>query len=236
MANVGNLLPVNESDEAGASNEVEAYLDQLCGTLQSIDPARREEIRREVRGHLQLLIARQDGAADATQKAQAQFGDAENVGRSLASRVRRDNLRLWLRRGPWQLRLVLLQLLLAGGLAAWLTVEFCWQMQWGRDLPGLIVIGPLIPLLMGWFGATRGFTSRWGYLKVAAAALMMSPLLPVADFLVHFDTERVGVIDMSGYVRFTYVIIWLWNASAAYGVAHILGDAMKGSERERAVR
>ncbi len=262
--------PVGTSAVSESSvNEVEAYLDRLCGELESLDPVRREEIRREVRAHLQLLIARQDSAPDATSLALAQFGDAEKVGRALARRARLDNIRSWLRRGPWQLRLVLLQLLLTGVFGAWLTVEFCKQ----TNSPAIwrsFIIGPFIPALIGYLWGTRPAPSRSGYVAVVLLAAFIAACLPVSmsytntsmpstelpQFMqyahvglsnsgnvdltclpipivyTHNDRFHAGTIDLGGWVRFTYLLMWLWVACAFGGVARILAQAVSGRERK----
>lgn len=213
----------NLSARLKASDEqaIESYLDRLCDQLQMLPPARREEIRREVRGHLELLIARQSSEPDAVQAALAQFGVAQEVGRDWAHQARRDHWRLWWRGLRWQVRTVLFSLLFIGFWGAAMTVEFCRQMQWGHHLTAWIIIGPLLPLIVGFWWGTRVEPTRHGYLLIGLAALIIAAFLPIPGQFAHADMDDAGMMNLSGLVRFTFVVLWLWSACSACGIARI---------------
>ena len=215
--------PASQIDAATTQDEaIEAYLDRLCGPLKRVSPTQRAEIRREVQAHLRMLIARQDHAPDAVQKALSQFGEPEKVGRTMARRAHWDSVRLTWRAARWTTRLSFFWLLLVGFWGAAITVEFCRWMQWGHHLTAWIMIGPLLPLAMGLWWGTRATPSRWGYLFIGLMALVLAAFLPIPGQFAHADLDRVGQMDLSGLVRFTYMVLWLWISAAACGVAHIL--------------
>lgn len=206
-----------------ASDEqvIESYLDRLCDQLQILPLARREEIRREVRGHLDLLIARQENGPNAVQAALAQFGDAKSVGKNWARRARWEGIRLRWRSARWTTRLGFLVLFFVGFWGAAITVEFCRWMQWGHHLTAWILIGPLLPLAVGFWWGTRTMLTRRGYFVVGLAALFLAAVLPIPGQYSHADMDQVGMMDLSGLVRLTYVVMWFWNACAACAIARM---------------
>jgi hypothetical protein len=68
-------------------NELDKYLHTVAHELRGLEPHQREAELREIRGHLEAIVARlMDGGAseaEATEAAIAQFGAARKVGRDL---------------------------------------------------------------------------------------------------------------------------------------------------------
>ncbi len=224
MEKTQNQPAENRSEATRAANDaaIEAYLDRLCGPLKRVTPARREEIRREVQGHLQMLMAGQDSAPDALQKALAQFGEPEKVGRAMARRAQWDDIRLSWRAMRWTRRFGLLCLGFVCFWGAAMTVEFYRWMSWGGDGWQRFVFGPLLPLTIGCWWGTRESPTRRGYLIIAALSIGIATLLPIPHQYSHADMDSVGMMDLSACVRFTVVLMWLWTSCSACGLARML--------------
>ena len=224
-----------ESDAGDAGDEamIEGYLDRLCAPLAGWPAERRDEARAEVRRHLEMLCTRAEEEQEpgaAVQAALRKFGEPSRIGRAMARRARWDNLRRWWRDpSQWKERLVLLGFLVSGAFGAACTVEMCRQFGWGHHFWAHFIIGPLMPLVLGALLGLRS-TERWGYALIVAIALLMLTQLPIPGHLSHADLDEAGFGDLSGVVRFAYVVMWLWNACAACGVARILAQAVRGGE------
>lgn len=230
-ANLPENTPENTAGNDGEQDsvpQIEAYLDLLCSELGTLPAERRAEIRREVRQHLQMLLARDfANEPEAIGAALKRFGDAHSVGRAMARRVRGDNLRRWLRQGSWQQRLVLMGFLLLGGFGVSICIEFCYLMQWGHNLWAWTIIGPLVPVLIG---AAWGLheDNRWGYIVMASILVIFLPVLQVPGQYVQADMDQVGSIDLSGLIRFTFWMLGVWNVCAARGLARLWRQAVRG--------
>ncbi len=217
------------AENDAANGEVEAYLDALSDELKMLDAVQREEIRDEVRGHLQMLINRHGGDPDAARLAMEQFGEAHATGRAIARHRRLDNLRHWLRRGHLKLRALAFLMLFMGAASCWIFAAFCHIVGWGA----VVAATAVLPALAGAVWGARSESWR-GYFFVMVAGVLVLPWLPIPMFISHFDTERAGVVDLSLTVRGTYVMLWLMVACAFCGVANILSRASCGDDRKRA--
>lgn len=210
--------------EAGEQNAaIEAYLNRLCNKLNTLSPSRREEIRREVRAHLQLLVAQQNNAPNAVENALTQFGEPEKVGRNMARAARWNDVRSTWRAMRWSKRFGFLFLAFVGFWGAAMTVEFCRWMNWGGNFSQHFLLGAFLPLAIGYWWGTRFQPTRRGYLFIALTALALSCAFRVPLHLSHADLDKAGSMDLSSCVRFTFVLLWLWSACSVCALARMLG-------------
>lgn len=224
--------------EHASEAQIEAYLDRLCGELKTLPPSRRDDIRREVQQHLQMLTARQEATGlEAVRAALAQFGEPQQVGQAMRRQARRDNWRRWWR-GPsrWNQRLSLLEFLAAFATSTYASIEFCHLMEWGHSLWVWAFIGPLLPLCLGMLWGLRADNSRWGYSVVTLVALVILSFLPIPGYPFLFldlrsFTYASGLV-FTVSVLVTYVLLWIWVSCSVCGLTRIFMQASRGEGSE----
>lgn len=202
---------------------VEAYLDILCAQLKSVASARRHEIRREIRQHLEMLMADCSATEEGAQAALAKFGDPASVGKKLRRAEQRAIFRDNLRGGG---ALVFALLLWTASFGCFLMVEMFRMFGWGSDVLLRGLVGPLPPLVLGWYwgmGRLVGEHQRRGYALLAAIAFLAAAPFPVPGYLAHVDLMtsqgQYTVGSLAGYARLGHVLVWMWIACSACGLA-----------------
>ena len=186
------------------SNGLNKYLQAVAHELRGLEPEQRESELREMRGHLEAIVARlmEGGLSEeeAVEAACAQFGAARKVGRELE--------KAGAGREPWW-RIVLAPLAGMACFAAFVNVQaplfdaldklllpepwymaiaapfhraFCWATEW----PTFLLIGAVTQLI----------SPRWGVrLMLGLCAAMFIPQLPAVASM--GGMEGVGMASVS---------------------------------------
>jgi len=209
---------------------VEEYLDQLCAQLDTLPAERQNDIRRELGQHLQTLATRShlDRASNASALGELvnEFGDPTFIGQQLALQWKRS-LRTKLTPEQFISRCLVCTLFSGSTLfSSWLMLEMCRMFGWGHNLFAYFVIGPLIPLLAGFYWGVRdlhGLNKRWGYLLITLLSLSASSFLPVPGHISAFAAEfsNHGLLLLP---RFGHLLLWLWIACSLCGAVVAISD------------
>ena len=209
---------------------VEEYLDQLCDQLDILPPERQTDIRHELGGHLQTLATRRylDGASDASALGELvnEFGDPTTIGQQLALQWKRSQRT---KLTPEQfISRCLVGAFFTGStfFSSWLMIEMCHMFGWGHNLFAYSVIGPLVPLLAGFYWGLCGphdRASRAGYWLMTLLSLSASSFLPVPGYINTLVSE-FSIPSLILLPRMGHLLLWLWIACSMCGAVVAISD------------
>jgi hypothetical protein len=207
------------------ASSVESYLDESCARL-AVNPAKSEDIREELRGHLQELVdeyvAEGLDRRTAIDRATSQFGDAHRVHHFLERVHRGDPWWVWRLKGMvlGALLGVIVSLLLPlGGHLEFVTRLLCAPAHWDPTRTQLAANGLIAGGLIGLLSGARGLFVGW----VVGSLIWMAEY--VAFFIISVATGMTpsdGGLHLFNSVLLSPVLGGLFGAVVGAGCSAIL--------------